>query len=72
MWYEVIREIKNHCANNQMRDVFFEEYDIADPDAWIREREPHATEIRREDTANGIRYHVDASGLITEYNLTKA
>jgi len=72
MLYEVIREIKNHCANNQMRDVFFDEIEMDDPDAWIRQEEPHATEIRREDVPHGIRYFVDANGLITEYNLTEA
>ena len=23
--YEVVREVENQCANNQMRDIFFEE-----------------------------------------------
>ena len=23
--YEVVREVENLCANNQMRDIFFEE-----------------------------------------------
>lgn len=72
MIYEVISEIKNRCGNNQMRDVFFEELEIGDPDQWIRERESGAQEIRREDIPHGIRYHVNASGLITVYDLTEA
>ena len=27
--YEVVREIENQCANNQMRDVFFREIESA-------------------------------------------
>ena len=34
--YEVVREIQNLCANNQMRDVFFEEIETDDPVAWVR------------------------------------
>lgn len=31
--YEVIWEIFNKCPRNQMRDVFVEEVEIADPEA---------------------------------------
>ena len=34
--YEVVREIENQCANNQMRDIFFEEVETDDPVAWVR------------------------------------
>ena len=34
--YELIREIQNLCRNNQMRDVFFEEVETADPEAYVR------------------------------------
>ena len=30
--YELVREIKNLCRNNQMRDVFFEEVTCDDPE----------------------------------------
>jgi hypothetical protein len=33
--YEVIWEIFNKCSGNQMRDVFFEEIETDDPDAYI-------------------------------------
>jgi hypothetical protein len=36
--YEVVTEIFNRCSGNQMRDVFFEEAEIDDPDAYVRER----------------------------------
>ncbi len=29
--YEVVREVQNLCANNQMRDVFFDEIETDDP-----------------------------------------
>ena len=34
--YEMVREIENQCANNQMRDVFFEEIETDDPVLWVR------------------------------------
>ena len=34
--YEVVHEIFNECANNQMRDVFFDEVMLEDPEAYIR------------------------------------
>ncbi len=34
--YELIREIFNLCANNQMRDVFVSEVETADTDAAAR------------------------------------
>ena len=36
--YELVHEIKNLCRNNQMRDIFFEEVECADPEAFLRER----------------------------------
>lgn len=71
MRYEIIREIKNCCQNNQMRDVFFEELELSDPDAWIRAQEPFATSLQREDIDGGIRYYVDVKGMTTVYNLTE-
>lgn len=34
--YEMVREIQNLCANNQMRDVFFDEVETDDPVAYVR------------------------------------
>ena len=30
MEYELVHEIKNHCPNNQMRDIFIEEVETDD------------------------------------------
>ena len=34
--YELVREIKNLCRNNQMRDIFFEEIQCENPESYIR------------------------------------
>lgn len=34
--YEVIWEIFNKCPRNQMRDVFVEEVEIADPEVYVK------------------------------------
>ena len=36
--YELVREIKNLCPNNQMRDIFFEEVETDDPESYVRSR----------------------------------
>lgn len=36
--YEVIWEIFNKCPRNQMRDVFVEEVEIEDPEAYIHSK----------------------------------
>ena len=36
--YELVHEIQNQCPNNQMRDIFFEEIQCDDPEAWLRQR----------------------------------
>ena len=69
--WEVVREIENECARNQMRDVFFAELELADPDVWIRQQEPKADSIEREDIPGGIRYRVWNAGICSEYNLTE-
>ena len=35
--YETVWEIFNECANNQMRDIFFEEIETDDPVGWLRD-----------------------------------
>ena len=34
--YEMVREIKNQCPNNQMRDIFFDEVECDDPEGYVR------------------------------------
>ena len=36
--YEVIWEIFNKCPRNQMRDVFVEEIETSDPEAYIQQK----------------------------------
>jgi len=36
--YETVWEIFNKCSNNQMRDVFIEELEIEDIDAFLKEK----------------------------------
>jgi hypothetical protein len=72
MLYEVVYKIENNCKRNQMRDVFFEEAEIADPDAWIRQKAPKADIYDREDIPGGIRYRVVAANMLTVYELTPA
>lgn len=71
--YEVVHEIFNECANNQMRDVFFEEAVIDDLEAYIRSKHKDKDlRIEREELADGtIIYHVEASGLSQRYSFTE-
>ena len=71
MHYEVIREIKNSCSGNQMRDVFFDEIETDDPFSWVREQEPHAECIETETLEKGVRFTVSAHGLPTVYSMTE-
>ncbi len=34
--FELVREIKNLCPNNQMRDIFFEEVSCESPEDYVR------------------------------------
>jgi len=34
--YELVREIKNLCPNNQMRDIFFDEVETDDPAEYVK------------------------------------
>ena len=36
--YEVIWEIFKKCPRNQMRDVFVEEVEIADPEEYVKQK----------------------------------
>ena len=70
--YELVHEIKNLCRNNQMRDVFFEEIECEDPEAYVRQKlRGHDIELTRETDGNGmITIHVSADGLIQKFVFT--
>lgn len=36
--YEVVWEIFNLCSNNQMRDVFIEEVQLADTESYVQKK----------------------------------
>ena len=71
--YEVVHEIFNECANKQMRDVFFDEVMIEDPELYIRGRhKDRDLKLEREDLADGtILYHVNTSGILQRYTFTE-
>lgn len=71
--YELVWEIFNECANNQMRDVFFRELETADPEAEVRKllKDSIHAEIEREDLSDGsIVFHVNDCGLLQRYTFT--
>ena len=55
MEYEVVREIKNQCPNNQMRDIFFDEVDTNDPEGYVRQMlKGKKVELSTEKGNNGV------------------
>ena len=74
--YEMVREIFNECANNQMRDVFIEEIRLEGEsavDARVQELcKAEDAKIEKEVLADGsLVYHVDAHGLLQRYTFTE-
>ena len=71
MEYELVHEIKNHCPNNQMRDIFIEEVETDDPIAFVRARlHGHIDELTAEERADGVTVHAVCDGLRHEFNFT--
>lgn len=71
--YEAVWEIFNECANNQMRDVFFEEIETDDIESWLH-RKFKGKELTFEKSilADGtILYDIDASGIKQRYSFTE-
>ena len=70
--YELVREIKNLCRNNQMRDIFFEEIECDDPERYIRGMlKGNAIELSREDGPGGqVTIHAVCDGLIQKFVFT--
>ena len=67
--YEMVREIKNLCRNNQMRDVFFEEIECDDPENYVRSLlKGKLLEVSREDGTDGqVTIHAVCDGLIQKF-----
>ena len=71
--YETVWEIFNKCANNQMRDVFIEELEIEDIDAFLREKFK-GKEVTFDKTVQPdgtIVYDILASGIKERYSFTE-
>ena len=70
--YELVREIKNLCRNNQMRDVFFEEVECENPETYVRSLLKGKTlELSLEPGANGaVTIHAVVDGLMQKFVFT--
>ena len=70
--YELVREIKNLCPNNQMRDVFFEEVETDDPEGYVRELlRGKDVEVTTETYENGsVTVHAVCDGLMQKFMFT--
>lgn len=70
--YELVREIKNLCRNNQMRDIFFEEITCDDPEQYVRSTlKGTVIETSREDGPDGqVTVHASCDGLIQKFVFT--
>ena len=72
MEYELVREIKNLCRNNQMRDVFFDEIECDDPESYVRNLlAGKNVELSVEHGAAGqMTIHAVADGLMQKFVFT--
>ena len=71
MEYELVHEIKNHCPNNQMRDIFIEEVQTDDPISLVRARlQGHIDELSAEERADGVTIHAVCDGLRHVFTFT--
>lgn len=72
MEYEMVREIKNLCPNNQMRDIFFDEVQTPDPEAYVRQLLKGKTvELSSERRTDGtVTVHAVVDGLIQFFQFT--
>ena len=70
--YELVREIKNLCRNNQMRDVFFEEIQCEDPETYLRQRlAGKDVELSLEHGSGGtVTVHAVVDGMMEKYVFT--
>ena len=70
--YELVREIKNLCRNNQMRDVFFEEIACDSPEDYVRELlNGRVLELAVERGTNGqVTVHATVDGLMQKFVFT--
>ena len=72
MEYELVREIKNLCPNNQMRDIFFDEIRTDDPASYVRGMlKGREVELTVQPGINGaVTVHAVVDGLIQVFQFT--
>ena len=70
--YEMVREIKNQCPNNQMRDIFFDEVETDDPVEYVRAfLKGKAVELESEPGQGGaVTVHAVCDGLHQKFVFT--
>ena len=71
--YEAVWEIFNSCANNQMRDVFFEELELEDTEQYILEKFKDK-ELKYEKSVQEdgtIVFDITTSGIRQRYSFTE-
>ena len=70
MKYEMVLEIYNSCSRNKMRDIFFEEKEIADTEAFILREEPGCTFERTVLPDGTEEYYVRTAEMQKKYSFT--
>ena len=71
MEYELVHEIKNHCPNNQMRDIFIEEVETDDPVAYVRARlQGRIDKLTVHERPDGVTIYAVCDGLCHEFGFT--
>ena len=71
--YEAVWEIFNQCSNNQMRDVFFEELSLEDPEEYLKKKF-EGKDVRWEKTVleyGTIVFDIQTSGIKQRYTFTE-
>ena len=69
MEYELVHEIKNHCPNNQMRDIFIEDVQTDDPEAFVRARlKGRVDGLTVNARADGVTIYAVCDGLRHEFS----
>lgn len=70
--YELVREIQNLCRNNQMRDIFFEEVETDDPEAYVRDLlKGRVIELTTDRGANGaVTVYASCDGITQKFIFT--
>ena len=71
--YETVWEIFNKCANNQMRDIFIDEIETDDTDAYVRAKikDQELTWEKSILEDGTIVYDIDATGTKERFSFTE-